>query len=250
MHDPAQAKIADAALSGERVRPITPPPALVLFDLDDTLCDYANARLTRLRTAFALALNREADPKDATLAALIADSLEMHPHGTDHFPELFQQHGVGGEAEAVVAADWYRTHRLHSLALFADAIDTLTTVREAVPQRRVGLVTNGPSDIQRAKIARLGVEAHVDFIIVSEEFGSWKPDPAIFTEALRLGRANPKETVFIGDSAEHDIAGAQATGLSTIWINPTHVPWPLESPGPDYDVVNLSGVRGLLGVRR
>jgi putative hydrolase of the HAD superfamily len=231
-------------------RPIIPPPRLVLFDLDDTLCDYASARETRLRTAFALALDREPDPDDAALTSLIVDSLEMHPHGTDHFADLFQRHGVGGVNEAEIAADWYRVHRLHSLTLFADAIETLTAVRQASPDRRIGLVTNGPSDIQRAKIALLGVEAHVDFMIISEEFGAWKPDPAIFAEALRLGAATPNEAIFIGDSAEHDIAGAQSAGIRTIWINPAQSPWPLESSPPDYVAANLRDVRRLLGIRR
>jgi putative hydrolase of the HAD superfamily len=248
MHDSSEAK--NAADLMHHLDPITPPPALVLFDLDDTLCDYAGARQTRLRTAFSQALAGQATLDEATLAALIADSLAMHPHGTDHFTDLFQQHGLGGAAEAAVAVEWYRLHRLHSLALFADAIETLTAVRRALPGRRIGLVTNGPSDIQRAKIAHLGVEAHVDFIIVSEEFGASKPDPTIFKDALRLGVATADDAIFIGDSAEHDIAGAQAAGIRTIWINPAQSPWPLESPGPDYAVANLGDVRRLLGVRR
>jgi putative hydrolase of the HAD superfamily len=247
MSDPSQMKnVVDLM---RRTDPISPPPALVLFDLDDTLCDYAGARQIRLRTAFSHALALQTDMDEATLRVLIADSLEMHPHGTDHFADLFQQHGLGGAEEGAVAAEWYRAHRLHSLALFADAIETLTAVRQALPGRRIGLVTNGPSDIQRAKIAHLGVETQVDFIIVSEEFGVWKPEPAIFAEALRLGAAAPDDAIFIGDSAEHDIAGAQAAGIRTIWINPAQSSWPLESPGPDYDVANLSDVRRLLGGR-
>jgi putative hydrolase of the HAD superfamily len=247
MHGPSQVK--NPVDLRHRLGPIVPPPALVLFDLDDTLCDYAGARQTRLRTAFSHALARQGTLDEATLAALIADSLEMHPHGVDHFADLFQQHGFGGAEEAAVAAEWYREHRLHSLALFADAIETLTAVRQASPGRRIGLVTNGPSDIQRAKIAHLGVEAHVDFIIVSEEFGVWKPDPAIFAEALRLGAAAPDDAIFIGDSAEHDIAGALSAGIRTVWINRNRSPWPLESPPPDYEAEDLRAVRRLLGVK-
>ena len=35
-------------------RPLEPRPKAVLFDLDDTLCDYAAAREARLRRAFTL----------------------------------------------------------------------------------------------------------------------------------------------------------------------------------------------------
>ena len=35
-------------------QPLDPTPKAVIFDLDDTLCDYAAAREARLRRAFTL----------------------------------------------------------------------------------------------------------------------------------------------------------------------------------------------------
>jgi FMN hydrolase / 5-amino-6-(5-phospho-D-ribitylamino)uracil phosphatase len=231
----------------ERRTPIVPPPRLVLFDLDDTLCDYAGARLGRLRIAFSLAMQGQSRDHPVDLDRLIEDSLAIHPHGTEHFAELFGRHGIGGAEEAEVAAAWYRANRFHGLQLFADAVETLQTVRQALPDRRLGMVTNGPTDVQRAKIDLLGVASHVDFIIISEEFGAWKPDPAIFREALRLGEATAADAVFVGDSPDHDMAGARAAGIRAIWVNRAGRPWAGESPQPDYVVPDLSAVRGLLG---
>jgi putative hydrolase of the HAD superfamily len=226
-----------------------PSPRLVLFDLDDTLCDYAGARALRLRIAFTLAMEGRPAESVVDVDRLIEDSLAMHPHGTDHFAELFDRHGIGAEAEAARAAEWYGTNRFHGLELFADAIETLQAVRQALPGRRIGLVTNGPTEVQRAKIDLLGVDAHVDFVIISEEFGAWKPDPAIFQEALRLGEADAPDAVFIGDSPDHDMAGARATGIRAIWVNRTGRPWPGEAVPPDQEVPDLATVRGLLATR-
>lgn len=233
----------------ERRTTIAPPPRLVLFDLDDTLCDYAGARSGRLRIAFTLAMAGRSPDGTVDIDRLIADSLATHPHGTEHFGELFARHGIGGEAEAAIAAEWYRTNRFHGLRLFADAVETLQTVRQALPGRRLGMVTNGPTEVQRAKIDLLGVAAHVDFVIISEEFGAWKPDPAIFREALRLGRAEAAEAVFVGDSPDHDMAGARAAGIRAIWINRTGRPWPAAAPPPDFEVADLASVRTLLEAR-
>ena len=226
--------------------PAPASPRLLLFDLDDTLCDYAAARAMRLRRAFAPALatlppGRAPHPDD-----LIAASVAIHPHGTDHFPDLLARYGVADPAVAVAAADWYRANRFHGLALFGDTVAALRSLRDQVPERRMGLVTNGPAEIQRAKVALLAIAPLVDFVLVSEAFGAWKPDPAIFREALRLGGATAAEAVFLGDSAEHDIAGARAAGIRAVWMNRAGVPWPGPGPAPDDAVRDLAGSRALL----
>src|SRR3954466_769158 len=66
---------------------------LVLFDLDDTLCDYSGARYSRLCGAFGQAFHAaDADPGD--LDAIVAASIAIHPHGSDHFGTLLARHGV------------------------------------------------------------------------------------------------------------------------------------------------------------
>ena len=42
------------------MKPLDRQPELVLFDLDDTLCDYAGARTGRLRIAFGFAASQSA----------------------------------------------------------------------------------------------------------------------------------------------------------------------------------------------
>ena len=224
-----------------------PRPRLLLFDLDDTLCDYAAARDLRLRRAFAAALATAPSGGGADLDRLVAESIAIHPHGADHFPDLLRRHGVGDEAAAEAVA-WYRANRFLGLALFADAVQTLAALRRALPGRPIGLVTNGPAEVQRAKIELLEVERLVDFAIVSGEFGAWKPDPAIFQEALRLGGAAPEEAVFVGDSAEHDITGARSVGIRAVWVNRTGRPWAHGEPGPDFEIPSLTALLPLLGV--
>ena len=49
---------------------------------------------------------------------------------------------------------------------------------------------------------------------------SWigKPYPAIYAHALALGGATPAATLCIGDSVEHDIAGASAAGCDSLLV--------------------------------
>lgn len=229
---------------------ITPAPHLLLFDLDDTLCDYAAARDSRLRRAFQQALHLRSPDHEIDMDQLVADSVAMHPHGADHFGELLQARGVHEAEIAAAAATWYRTNRFHGLDFFADAVPTLGRLRAALPKPhgRIGLITNGPADVQRAKVELLQIAQHVDFIVISGEFGVWKPDPAIFAEALRLGGASAGEAVFIGDSVEHDMAGARAAGIRAIWVNRANRSWTDAPPPPDHRIQALSDLPGLLGL--
>ena len=225
---------------------ITPSPHLLLFDLDDTLCDYASARDLRLRQAFERALQPD---HGIDMDQLVADSVAAHPHGADHFGDLLQGRGIADSEIAAAAASWYRTNRFHGLELFTDAVPTLTRLRAALPQPhgRIGLITNGPAEVQRAKVELLQMAHHVDFVIISGEFGAWKPDPAIFAEALRLGGASANDAIFIGDSVEHDMAGARAAGIRSIWVNRASRPWTASDPVPNFQIRALSDLPGLLG---
>ena len=208
---------------------------LVLFDLDDTLCDHATARQARLERAFADALARDGLPLSAEgMADLVARSIAIHPYGSDHFPELLGAIGVS-DATITGAARWFRQHRFHRLTLFDATRTLLANLRRqpGVPERRLGIVTNGPADVQRAKVELLGVADLVDFVVISGEFGIEKPDPAIFREALRRGEAAPGDAVYIGDSPEHDIAGARSVGLTPVWVNRAGREWPGPGARPE-----------------
>jgi FMN hydrolase / 5-amino-6-(5-phospho-D-ribitylamino)uracil phosphatase len=234
--------------------PLDPTPKAVIFDLDDTLCDYATAREARLRRAFTLSPDRGTQISDiADLDRMIAESIQMHPHGADHFEELFARFGITDTARASAAADWYRKHRFHGLRLFPETEAVFSAVRSVVLDdgdrrtRPIGIVTNGPTEVQRAKLQLLGIERLVDFVLVSEEFGVAKPEPEIFREALRLAGVMPEEAVFVGDSAEFDIAGAQAAGIPAVWLNRHQRPWTGPGPAPTRQIHTLSDLPQLLG---
>ena len=97
----------------------------------------------------------------------------------------------------------------------------------------VGVVTNGGTETQWGKLRKTGIADMVTACVVSEEFGVWKPDPAIFERALALIGAEAGSTVFVGDNAEHDILGATGVGMRTAWMSLGRK-WEIEPERPDY----------------
>lgn len=102
--------------------------------------------------------------------------------------------------------------------LYPGALDVVRALGERGP---VALVTNAISQIQRRRIERVGLDVHLDAIVISSEVGVSKPSPGIFDHAFEeLGPLDPAATLMIGDSLTSDMAGGLAAGLATCWYNP------------------------------
>ncbi|WHM41123.1 HAD family hydrolase [Streptomyces sp. BPTC-684] len=100
---------------------------------------------------------------------------------------------------------------------------------------RLGILTNGASDIQRAKITAAGLTDAVDAIVISEEIGIRKPEVDAFHVAVaRTGGTPSARAWMVGDNPAGDIGGAHQAGLSTIWLRGR--PWPDGVPAPHHTV--------------
>ncbi|WP_037605283.1 HAD family hydrolase [Streptacidiphilus rugosus] len=132
-------------------------------------------------------------------------------------------------------------------ALLRDYADTMIELiscpephQEALRRARsagwtLGIVSNGQTAQQQAKIERTGLAGLVDGWVISEEVACEKPDPRIFRLAAdRCGlptRVTGDEgawtstTWMVGDHAPADIAGAEVAGLRSVWLDHGR-PWP------------------------
>jgi len=86
-------------------------------------------------------------------------------------------------------------------------------------QYKLGLVSNFTyAPVIYAGIRKLDISRFFNAILVSEEVGWRKPHPKIFQEALKRLETTAKETVYVGDSPQEDIKGAQFVGMKTIFV--------------------------------
>ena len=101
--------------------------------------------------------------------------------------------------------------------------DTTISILELAKKNNVklGVITNGPSDHQWAKVNALGVEKWIprENIIVSGDLGINKPDVRIFDAMQEKLQLDFEALYYIGDSLENDIVGANNAGWKSIWIN-------------------------------
>ena len=112
-------------------------------------------------------------------------------------------------------------------------------------QRRglqLGVIMNGVPAAQRHLLQSLGLEQHIEHVLLSEVEGYRKPDVRIFRRAAELADAEPDQMLYVGDSPLTDVRGAARAGIPVVWLNTGRRRLPAGFPVPDSTIAQLSEV--------
>lgn len=147
-----------------------------------------------------------------------------------------------GLAAALVAH--YAIERRARFTLFPEAASALDELRR---HGALGLVTNGPPDLQREKLAATGIDGAFGVVVVSGEVGIGKPDPRIFHLALAALGVSPEAAIHVGDSPERDVAGAWRAGIAPVWLDRAGTGWDGDARHPAAVIGSLAEIGALIG---
>lgn len=70
----------------------------------------------------------------------------------------------------------------------------------------------------RDVLAATGLDRLVHGVAISAELGAAKPDGALFRHALELAGTTAERALHVGDSVEHDVAGALEAGVAPVLV--------------------------------
>jgi putative hydrolase of the HAD superfamily len=227
-------------------------PGATIFDLDDTLVVEQSVARSSLRAVAGLLPDHDPDRVEEIVLTTARRLWRAGPYyqvakdlGIASWEGLWSTF-EGCHRVLDDLGDWARGYRS---AVWCNAVETLATpdataasamsdafvehqrgghrlidgagplVQSLRGARRLGLLTNGPTDIQRLKLEGTGLTDCFDSVVISGEVGMGKPDPAVFAYALdRLG-AVAEDAVMVGDSWERDVVGALGAGMSAVWVS-------------------------------
>lgn len=86
----------------------------------------------------------------------------------------------------------------------------------------LALVADGRPGTYHNVLGHYGLLEHFAALAISDEVGVCKPDPRMFTcalDQLGIARADYPATMMVGNYLERDIAGANALGMISVWID-------------------------------
>ncbi|GEM_PF-3244026 len=86
----------------------------------------------------------------------------------------------------------------------------------------VALLTNRPETVV-AFCQELGIAHLFDLIVTRDTLGLMKPDPAPFRHMLQAAGVSPQQAVHVGDNPFTDVAGAKASDMHAVLVDPGDV---------------------------
>ena len=187
---------------------------------------------------------------DGTLAE--TDSLHLptwvdvlHPYGIEVDEEFYRER-ISGRSNSKIVEDLLPALSTEERRRLADAkeasfreraceLEPLPGLLEFMVEGKnrglqLVLVTNAPEENVEAILLALGTREFFDEVVLSDEVGPVKPDPAPYRAALDMLNVLPEEALAFEDSTS-GIASAVGAGVPTVGIASTQSPETLEGAG-------------------
>lgn len=191
--------------------------AATVFDLDGTLCRHEQNIQTAFDGAFADAGIERGGLEPEDLWPHLGDVTEYdseRAHLGAGFAAMTDALNHDVDANALAAAfvarlDW------SAVTFLEGAGRALTAARDNGP---VALLTNGPERRQSIKLTALGLQDAFDAVVYAGDMARRKPHRDPFDRVLETLATPPERTLYVGNSLEHDVAGARAAGWPVAWV--------------------------------
>jgi HAD superfamily hydrolase (TIGR01509 family) len=218
------------------------------FDLDHTLA--IDNRLERV--AFLHMTNALLAEGGRTVGTLadeidsIDDLLARQRHGEFSIDEAVRRFvAQRGLEPADRYVEWFRASALEMVEEFVVPLPGVKPTLEALRARgiAVAVLSNGWNPLQRRKAEQAGFLGPV---LVSSEIGEQKPAPQAFESLLRTLGTDAAQTWYVGDDPRIDVAGAQALGISAVWIDWERKEYPAGQRPPDHTIHEFQELLTLL----
>ena len=183
---------------------MTPSPfhaRVVLLDWDGTLLDSYAA---------------DARAYLAMFRALEIDwgVVELHRHYSPDWYRVYRAAKIPREKWALADQLWRSAYKSERPLLLPGA---RTVIRRLERHFTLGIVTSGSRGRVRQQLREFALKDSFATCVFSEDVSRRKPHPAPLELALKRLRAEPEETVYVGDAPE-DVQMAQRAGVRAIGV--------------------------------
>lgn len=181
----------------------------VIFDLDDTL--YSEKEYVRSGYHKIAAVIPQVDNAAEKLWTLFEEKKPA-------IDELLKQENILSEEVKQACLHAYR-YQIPDIHLYEGVAEMIMEFK--LQGLKIGIITDGRPEGQRAKLQVLGLEAVVDEIIVTDEFGGpefRKPNQKAFMTMKERLDVDYTEMCYVGDNTKKDFIAPEQLGIRSIWF--------------------------------
>ena len=222
---------------------------LITFDCYGTLIDWENGMLADLHPLFFRGGHRVPDTQILELYGEIEAELESGPYLPYRQVLAKTAQEIGRRMSLPISSEQGAAFA-DSLTRWKPFIDTLPALQSLARKFRLGIISNVDDDFfaeTRKKLAPV----EFDFVVTAQQVQSYKPSHRNFEEAVRRSGLSKDQILHAAQSLYHDIAPANALGISNVWVNrPSIRPGSgAAKPGtgkPTYEVRTLAELSALV----
>lgn len=215
----------------------------VLFDFDETLHDRMQAFDRYIEDFLGhFCPGISGAEKEKRAADMVRYCGGGYTQKLDYYEKLIALWHWQDAPAPQVLSDYYNKNFPKYCEVFPEAKVLFARLKEL--GYTVGVITNGPSDLQHGKLERSGLMPWCDFLVVSGDVGIHKPDPGIFLYTAEKYGLKPQECVYVGDHPVNDIEAALKAGMHAIRMN---AGW-FKNQGLRGDVPNITSILQVLDV--
>jgi len=189
---------------------------LITFDCYGTLIDWENGMLAGLRPMFSGAGRATDDARLLELYGDIEAELESGPY-LPYRQVLSQTAQEMGQRLNTPVTEKQAVEFAESLTLWKPFVDTLPALESLARKFQLAIISNVDDDLFAETRKKLPVD--FAFVVTAQQMRSYKPAQQNFLEAIRRSGLDKSQVLHAGQSLYHDVAPANALGITNVWVN-------------------------------
>ena len=199
-------------------------PEFIFFDLDDTLLDDEVSTQAGVDALFQEYNSTPVNDRHQRWDAALQEYYPAFLEGAINVQQLQQsriRHVLPDltftDDEALAAFEYFMVNYVEGSTLFSDTRPVMARLKDK--GIGLGVISNGPNDMQLRKLKAVGLYDEFDVVVTAERAGVAKPNVAIFEFALAEAGKQAGDCWCVGDNLQNDVLAANEAGLTGVLLD-------------------------------